>query len=240
MWLLALVATCASAGNVAYMNHTIRSCDTHVVQINTVASSVRLGLLRPAGCDYDGNRYRDGSLLGMARASGTLAAITGTYFSPPTLEPVGAIALHGMLVYDGLAHSVLRYQKDKTVVIEHHPCGTRGHDLDWDGTLFAMASSPSLVRSGRPTIEPYGYHRGIGGNAARCAVGVTGAGKLLLVATEPTSLGRLSRIMLDLGAQEAINLDGGTSAGLWYDGRMRVWPGRSLTQAIGVFEDPRD
>lgn len=239
MWLLALLATCAAADNVAYMNHTIQNRIVHVVQVNPAASSVRIDLLRPDGCDYDGNRYRAGSLHRMAQSSGALAAITGTYFSPPTLEPVGAITLQGTLIYDGLAHSVLRYQKNKAVVIEHHPRGTRGHDLDWDGALFAMASSPSLVQNGLPMIEPSGYHRGIGGAEPRCAVGVTAAGKLLLVTTGPASLSRLSQIMVDLGARDAMNLDGGTSAGLWYAGRMRVWPGRSLTQAIGVFEDPR-
>jgi exopolysaccharide biosynthesis protein len=42
----------------------------------------------------------------------------------------------------------------------------------------------------------------------------------------------MAHIMLNLGAQQAMNLDGGSSSGLWCRGKSIVSPGRLLSNAI--------
>jgi hypothetical protein len=43
--------------------------------------------------------------------------------------------------------------------------------------------------------------------------------------------------MSQLGARDAVNLDGGTSSGLYHDGQIITRPGRGLTNCLMVFAD---
>src|SRR5579862_4602312 len=72
----------------------------------------------------------------------------------------------------------------------------------------------------------------------RVAVGVTANNKLIFVATrKPVYLSALARAMKDLGVRNAINLDGGSSIGVYYRGDMIIRPGRRLTNLILVYDD---
>lgn len=70
---------------------------------------------------------------------------------------------------------------------------------------------------------------------ARSAVGLTRDGKLLLVTTDSVKMSELAAVMLSLGAVEAMNLDGGASSGLWYDGAYVTKPGRAISNALLIF-----
>jgi hypothetical protein len=71
-------------------------------------------------------------------------------------------------------------------------------------------------------------------------VGLRANNKLLMVAvTRPVTLSRLARLMKALGAVDALALDGGTSAALYYKGKTIVRPGRSLTNILAVYSESR-
>jgi hypothetical protein len=84
-----------------------------------------------------------------------------------------------------------------------------------------------------PELEPRG----------RTAMGVTLDGELLVVVIKDdteagVSLQELANIMSELGAVEAINLDGGGSSQLWYDGALLVETTRAVTESLLVYYVP--
>ncbi len=73
--------------------------------------------------------------------------------------------------------------------------------------------------------------------ARRSAAGVTPGGKVLLVTINtPVTLNKLAHIMLRLGAVDAMNLDGGSSAALYSNGQYITTPQRLLTNVILVYD----
>ena len=45
----------------------------------------------------------------------------------------------------------------------------------------------------------------------------------------------MRELMLQLGCQDAVNLDGGASTGMYYNGQTLATPGRQLTTTLQVF-----
>jgi len=94
----------------------------------------------------------------------------------------------------------------------------------WNQAVLAVGGGPWLVRNGTSTVDAprQGFQRGFSDDRhPRTAVGVTADGKLLLVTVDgrqPMAAGmtldELARLMLQLGATDAINLDGGGSSTL--------------------------
>lgn len=95
--------------------------------------------------------------------------------------------------------------------------------------MNAVAGTPWLVREGQVRTEA--DDAGCPGLCARrhprTAVGLAGQGRWLLVVLAEgrrppvagVTLAQLSQLMRELGAQDAINLDGGGSSTLWLQGR---------------------
>jgi hypothetical protein len=72
--------------------------------------------------------------------------------------------------------------------------------------------------------------------ASRVAIGATANNKLLLVVvTRKIQLSDLARVMAALKATDAAALDGGSSSGIYANGRMAVAPKRKLTNTLMVF-----
>jgi hypothetical protein len=118
---------------------------------------------------------------------------------------------------------------------------------------FAVGGTPRLVRNGKAaheaSIEGSTARRFISGNLSRTAVGVDKTGTLLyLVAVDGThrgngtrgmTLSELAGVMHDLGAWNALNLDGGGSVSMVVGGDnvVRIGGGefnRKVSVALGV------
>lgn len=118
---------------------------------------------------------------------------------------------------------------------------------------FAVGGTPRLVRNGKAaheaSIEGSTARRFISGNLSRTAVGVDKTGTLLyLVAVDGThrangtrgmTLSELASVMKDLGAWNALNLDGGGSVSMVVGGEnvVRIGGGefnRKVAVALGV------
>jgi len=63
-------------------------------------------------------------------------------------------------------------------------------------------------------------------------VGITRNGQILFVVVHRANLNELVNIMVSLGCQQAMNLDGGSSSGLWYRSGNIISPGRDLSNAL--------
>jgi exopolysaccharide biosynthesis protein len=100
---------------------------------------------------------------------------------------------------------------------------------DWSGMKHAIGGGPWLVRNGLTYIDLRDEHfssRGLGYREPRSAVGITQSGKMLLVAVDGRQTGsigmtlpELATLMRQLGAIQAMNLDGGSSTQMAVHGK---------------------
>ncbi|MCD6351634.1 MAG: phosphodiester glycosidase family protein, partial [Armatimonadetes bacterium] len=100
----------------------------------------------------------------------------------------------------------------------------------WPDMVHALGGGPLLVAAGKAVLNPSyeGFRSDVAsGRRPRTAVGILKDGRVVLVAAEGRPLGRgpglslweLTKLMLKLGAQSAMNLDGGSSTTLVVKGR---------------------
>ncbi len=119
------------------------------------------------------------------------------------------------------------------------------HDLgkEWNDTIFAVGAGPMLVRRGNvfltTKVEEFGTDVA-GGRAPRSAIGITKDKHLLLVVIDGRStesvgmnLLELGLFMQQLGAVEAMNLDGGGSSEMIINGRIINNPSDKKERNIG-------
>lgn len=116
--------------------------------------------------------------------------------------------------------------------------------------LHMISGGPRLVKEGIVYVSKHEekFKSDIAlGRAARTAVGVNKDGKLLLVTVdglprkkesrgEKSSIGvtleELAELMINLGATDAMNLDGGGSTTMWIDGRIVNHPASGYEQVV--------
>ena len=130
--------------------------------------------------------------------------------------PVGIVCSQGKLVYGDLntLYDVYGFDKNNNFVI-----GTMtGQEAIDRGIRDAVTFGPALVVNGKPVPSSSGLN-------PRTAIGQRADGSVLLLVIEgrqTNSLGAtyadLTNIMLEFGAINAANLDGGMSSSMVYDG----------------------
>jgi len=163
-------------------------------------------------------------------------AVTGTFFSLNDLQPVGDIVIDGSLVHFGGMGTALCITPGNRA--EMVTCAWGRHH-DWSPYDFVVACGPRLLRRGQVVLDPRAerfHDQHMLAPNSRIAVGITRGNTLFFAMTHsPISLGRLARVMRTLGAEEAMNLDAGTSTGFYYNGATLARPGRNLTNMIVVY-----
>ena len=121
---------------------------------------------------------------------------------------------------------------------------------EWKDVVHAVGGGPRLVRDGQkvepdnntPSFKDEGFQEDVSqGLAPRSAVGVTVDGAMLFVVvdgrqtTSPgISLSALAELMMELGAVEAMNLDGGGSSTLVYKGQVMNRPSDGFERSVSV------
>ncbi|MCD6362036.1 MAG: phosphodiester glycosidase family protein [Armatimonadetes bacterium] len=232
--LLALVICAAPAlgATVSYRVQFVGEVGCHVVQVDLNSPWVKVTPITALG--FPGGAE---SMSSICRRQRPTAAVTGTFFSKSTLLPIGDIVRDGRLIYFGGMGSALAITPVNEVVFEDVPWGRH---RDWGPFETVLACGPRLLRSGEVALAP--VHQGFSdphvlGRAARTAVGLTPANKLLMVVTRHhVSLWDLAKIMRALGCIDAINLDGGSSIAMYYRGKAVVTPARRLVNMLAVYE----
>lgn len=230
MLLLASWIPEVSAGsNVVYTKRWVQGVPVHVVTANLNSPDV---IVSPAIARHGiGSSEGFGSMLSRLQPT---AAITGTYFCVKSLIPVGDIVIDAKWVNSGAVGTSVCFGTDNAV--EFKPARK-------DGTssyMSVIATGPRLVKDGSIYLSP--RSEGFSDSALyrpaqRSALGITKNKKLLLVTVNRAIyLGKLARIMRDLGAVEAVNLDGGSSTALYCHGKVLSHPGRKLTNLIVIYE----
>jgi hypothetical protein len=156
----------------------------------------------------------------------------------PTDKPAIPIPLNGY---------VLAMRGDeRTALAQQFPVGATVNLAPYQDGLDAypnvIGAGPLLVKNNRIVVnaEAEGFSPGfVRQKASRSAIGVNERGEILLVAAHGrVSLDRMAEIMADLGAVNALNLDGGSSTGLYLGGQLidrSPVTGARVNNAIGLF-----
>jgi hypothetical protein len=220
----------AAADPVAYARRQVAGVQLHVIDVDLNDPRV---VVSPAMASSGKGRCESFSRF-ISRLK-PAAAINGTFFSKRSLLPVGDIVIGGRVAHFGGMGTAIAFARDGVDVVRL-PMSRR---VDWSGHRAALAGGPLLVWDGYakplPGGEGFGDPHVFSRSAPRTAVGVTNSNHLLLVTTVGgSSLGKLARAMRDLGAVYAVNMDGGSSCGMYYEGQMIRGAGRSLTNVLAV------
>lgn len=226
-------ASAAVAGNVSYYTTVSAGVPLKVISVDLNDPKVKVtgGL-----CRYGvGHSEPFGKMV--QRAQPTIA-VTGTFFSNRSLIPVGDIVIDGRLAHFGGLGTALCVTDSNTVEFvkpEHY------QHQNWSRFDFVLCCGPRLVTDGVPYVEPWseGFRdKHMLNRNGRVAVGMTRNNRMVFVATrEPVYLSKLAKAMRGIGIWDAINLDGGSSIGVYYKGKTLITPSRQLTNLILVYGD---
>ncbi len=130
--------------------------------------------------------------------------------------------------------------KGRSIEIEYYLFKSSGDLFDMNEMQWMISGGPDLVLDGKKapasTHPAFTGERFTTASTPRTAIGTTKDGLLLLVNVPSATLGELKEIMLKIGCYDAINLDGGASAGMYYDGKAIARPGRKLATMLYVYE----
>ncbi len=192
----------------------------------------------PGYSEIDRN-YPTSSLREMVRIYKPLAIINGTFFDAFSHRTVCNVVVNGKLVCEGDRGSTIYIDKDGKAGIML-TSRLLGRNIDWSSYKWAIQGGPTLLLNGKIMVKP--HYEGFGDPALmkpsrRVCVGITKSGKIVFVVTPyRVSLIKMAYVMKKLGIIHAINLDGGSSAGLGYGGAYPVKPKRSLTNFVMIYE----
>lgn len=180
----------------------------------------QLHLYPSANINYAGQYAGD-----IAAANSGVLAMTGSGFIDPNGTGNGG-TVAGYAMCDGVEygnHYAWGYKR-----IELHE-NNRFYIMDAqnytsEGTTDAMEFTPALIIDGQTVVDEYDFWNGIN---PRACIGQSDKGEILMMVIEGrsvldgvvgTGVVECARILSEHNCQQAINLDGGSSAIMWYDG----------------------
>ena len=157
----------------------------------------------------------------IAQANDGVLAVTGSGFLDPNGEGNGGdLAGYCMSNGEGYGYHYGWGYKRLELHEDHRFYITDAYDDVSEGTTDAVEFWPAMVLDGEIVVND-----DWGGINPRCAVGQTKDEAFLMLVIEGrlidslgTDVAECSRIMARYGAYQALNMDGGTSAMMWYDG----------------------
>ena len=115
---------------------------------------------------------------------------------------------------------------------------TDDEGFTFENVVSMVSGAPRLVKDG--VFETYldlGFTeaRFTTSSTPRTAIGTLSNGKFLLVSVGSATIQQMRELMIYLGCVDAVNLDGGASTAMYYNGSYIRSPGRELTTTLQVF-----
>lgn len=236
------------------VSHPVISFDGHsftatVVRIRLSTVRVRAGIARNQVGATE-------SLGGIAVDNGAIAAINGSFFDSyddgPYKMPDMELISGGTTVFKARTGTLIGFTPDGKCIMERSVVADALRNLDpaypddwdaarpqdvllWQQVTEAVGCGPRLVRDGAVAVSPFteGFssEEVLNTTTRRSAVGFTSAGTLLLVSVS-ANIPNLAHVMKALGCTQAMNLDGGSSSGLWVRGAYLQRPRREISNAL--------
>ncbi|AJY76964.1 phosphodiester glycosidase family protein [Paenibacillus beijingensis] len=181
-------------------------------------------------------------LKSIASRNGAILAINGTFFDAYTTSenknPYGYLVNSGKMLHksSGDLRTIFLYDRNnfaELIAGADFPGRFRKGTIDG-----ALQAGPRLLLDGKVDLnvkqEGFRDPKILTGGGARSALGITRDHKLILLTSSGATIPQLASIMKQAGAFQAMNLDGGASSGLYYDGKYITAPGRQISNAILV------
>lgn len=214
-----------------------KSFTVQIVTVDLMHPDVRLNVVL-AGDEI--GKVED--LSSMAKRSKAAVAINGTFFDAYTESahkaPYGYIVTGGELKMKagGDRRTIFTYDTNMLAGMIPGPDFT---DAFEQGSIEgAIQAGPRLVKDGAVAVdvveEGFRDPKILTGGGARSALGITKNHELLFVTSSGATIPQLAEIMKQAGAVQAMNLDGGASSGLYYNGKYLTTPGRKISNALIV------
>lgn len=152
-----------------------------------------------------------------------------------------AIPRDGYVMFFGTGFASTNYYRSPkvgtAVAMTPRLHGTSEESFPLDHVVSMISGAPRLVENGQicTTLEAgFQEARFTTSVTPRTAIGKLANGKLVIVSTGAASIQQMRELMLQLGCVEAVNLDGGASTALAYQGKIVRSPGRQLTTTLQV------
>lgn len=174
-------------------------------------------------------------LSSMAQREGAVAAINGGYFAKEG-GPLGLIIIDGKIMYENIKKRPPRtcfgITQDKKFIFDRvytqdNKISTKD-GTNWDNIVYAIGAGPRLIKNGEIYVNTEEEELAQNGNnitkkAGRSALAVTSGDKLLLMTVsgytgnegQGICLNPLADRLQNLGAVDAVNLDGGGSTAMY-------------------------
>ena len=173
----------------------------------------------------------------LAQQPGATAVINGGYFHPSSFIPAGDLVIQGRYVSTGRVPTAITITPGNHVEIRPVKAV---RPASWRGYETVIASGPHVLVAGKVASEyRAGYRdRAVFGRAARSALGIRSDQRLIFMSTHAQlTPSEVAKIMQRAGARDAILLDGGSSTGMAWKGKVIYNPSRQIAYGIGVFEN---
>lgn len=221
---------CWASRSVTYERLKIGSTWLNVVTADLNSPSVRV---TPAVARWGiGTSESFRSILRRTRPA---AAIDGTFFCTRSLKPTGDIVIDGQMIYRGYLGIAIGFGPNNCVNF------TSCDNYKWTNYESVLTAGPSLLLNGKMAVYPWdqGFRSGVHFcPRVRAAVGLTASNKLVLLTTlRGAYLSQLARVMQRLGCVQAAVLDGGSSTGLYCNGKLIRNPSRAMTNCLLIYDD---
>ena len=169
-----------------------------------------------------------------------------TSYGPVAAGSSMAIPANGAVMFMGPGFTGTSYFQTpvvgESVTIAPYLFTADAEGFQIDNIVQLVSGGPRLVQDGAIYTQleaPFTEERFTTMTSPRSAVGTSADGKLILVSVPGgAKIQQMRELMLALGCTDAINVDGGASCGMYYDGKYIATPGRELTTTIQVFVEP--
>jgi len=110
----------------------------------------------------------------------------------------------------------------------------------WEGVKNAISAGPLLLKGGQVVLnfgaDGMSDPKITTQKGARSFIGRTWNNVLVMGTTPSATVRELAEITKALGLADAMNLDGGASSGLYFDGRYLTPPGRNLSNCLAIIK----
>jgi len=225
-----------------------------------VPDTIIAGKSNGPGC-FIGEQYPGERVGHMAsRYQGTIVAFNGDFFSP-TYEygAIGFTVKNGQRL-DGYFNdrdemevrrsslSISRNGDVRIGIVARSSLPNQDESWNWvpdpDKYYNTIGGLPMLVKEGIPVnlhdrcMLEQGWCPDPNSTRARTAVGKTSSGLVIIVVVPEEwglTLEHLSYLMAELGCVSAINIDGGGSSQLWYEGEYLIYSSRPVAEGMLIF-----
>lgn len=199
------------------------------VNLNDTALEVRPVLAQD-------ERGKTESLASMAKRSGALAAINGTFFMAynkgDSKPPWGKIVIDYVEVNEGLSGASIGFHGNALPVID------KTKNISSLAYEHIISAGPTLLKNGKVVLDPHAEGmrdpKLTTNSGQRSFIGYTADNRLVMGTVSNVTLEQLALICKEMGLVAAMNLDGGASSGLYAHGQYITTPGRDLSNALVV------